>query len=60
MQMIKTHMKCLSMPKGTTEVKIVEKDWGIERCYVSPDGEEICTPAPFFTNNRKLNWSYLS
>ena len=44
------------LPKGATEVKIIEKNWGIERCYISPDGDEVCTPAPFFTNNRNLNW----
>ena len=57
MQMIRARMTCPPMPKGATEVKIVERDWGIERCYVSPEGEQICTPAPFLTNNRKLKWS---
>ena len=55
--MIRARMTCPPMPTGATEVKIIERDWGIERCYVSPEGEQICTPAPFFTNNRKLNWS---
>ena len=50
-------MTTLPLNKGTTEVKIVEKSWGIERCYISPDGEEVCTPAPFYTNNRNLDWS---
>ena len=36
-----------TMPKGITEVKIVEREWGIERCYKSPGGPEVCTPAPF-------------
>ena len=57
MDMIKAHMISPALPKGATGVKIVERCWGIERCYISADGEEICTPAPFFTNNRNLDWS---
>ena len=26
---------------GTKEVKIVEKEWGIERCFKSRDGKEV-------------------
>ena len=43
--------------KGSTEVKIVERSWGIERCYLTFDGEKVCTPAPFVTNHRNLNWN---
>ena len=43
--------------KGPTEVKIIERSWGIERCYVTPDGEKVCTPAPFSTNHRNLDWT---
>jgi len=43
--------------KGSTQVKIIERSWGIERCYVTPDGEKVCTPAPFSTNHRNLDWS---
>ena len=46
------------LQKGLTEVKIIEKSWGIERCYVSPDGEKVCTPAPFLTNHRNLDWTF--
>ena len=45
------------LPKFSTEVKIIERSWGIERCYVTPDGEKVCTPAPFSTNHRNLDWS---
>ena len=45
------------LPKGSTEVKIIERSWGIERCYVTPDGEKVCTPAPFLTNHRNLDWT---
>tara|TARA_B100000700_G_scaffold254811_1_gene287229 strand:+ start:5739 stop:5915 length:177 start_codon:yes stop_codon:yes gene_type:complete len=45
------------LPKGFTEVKIIERSWGIERCYVTPDGEKVCTPAPFLTNHRNLDWN---
>ena len=43
--------------KGCTEVKIIERSWGIERCYVTPDGDKVCTPAPFSTNHRNLDWT---
>ena len=36
-----------SLPKGATEVKIVEREWGIEKCYKSCDGIEQCIPAVF-------------
>tara|TARA_Y100001968_G_scaffold201065_1_gene184613 strand:+ start:548 stop:730 length:183 start_codon:yes stop_codon:yes gene_type:complete len=42
--------------KGTTEVKIIERSWGIERCYLTPDGDKVCTPATFSTNHRNLDW----
>ena len=45
------------MPKMATEMKIIERSWGIERCYVTPDGEKVCTPAPFLTNHRNLEWN---
>ncbi len=45
------------LPKGSTEMKIIERNWGIERCYVTPDGEKVCTPSPFSTNRRNLDWN---
>ena len=48
------------LPKCSTEVKIIERSWGIERCYVTPDGEKVCTPAPFLTNHRNLDWTCLA
>ena len=54
MNKIKTTSNPLA--QGGTEMKIIERGWGIERCYISPDGEQICTPAPFSTNNRNINW----
>ena len=36
------------LPEGVTKVKIVEREWGIERCYISSKGIEICTPAPYY------------
>jgi len=58
MKMIRTQVEVLPLLKGSTEVKIIERSWGIERCYVTPDGETICTPAPFSTNHRNLDWTY--
>ena len=57
MKMIRTQVEVLPLLKGSTEVKIIERSWGIERCYVTPDGEKICTPAPFSTNHRNLDWT---
>tara|TARA_Y100001968_G_scaffold294657_1_gene301394 strand:+ start:955 stop:1122 length:168 start_codon:yes stop_codon:yes gene_type:complete len=54
MNKIKTKSHPLALNR--TEMKIIERGWGIERCYISPDGEQICTPAPFSTNNRNINW----
>ena len=33
-----------SIPKGICEVKIVEREWGIERVYRSREGQEHCIP----------------
>ena len=55
--MIRAQIAAPPLSKGSTEVKIIERSWGIERCYVTPDGEKVCTPAPFLTNHRKLNWT---
>ena len=38
-----------SLPRTTSEVKIVEREWGIERCFKSRDGKEHCVPAAFDT-----------
>ena len=46
--------------QGSTEVKIIERSWGIERCYLTSDGDEVCTPAPFSTNHRNLDWTCLA
>ena len=35
------------LPKNTVRVTIRERDWGIERCYTTSDGAEICTPAAY-------------
>jgi len=36
-----------TMPRGITEVKIVEREWGIERCFKTRDGQDYCIPASF-------------
>ena len=46
--------------KGSTAMKIIERSWGIERCYITSDGEKVCTPAPFSTNHRKLDWTFFA
>tara|TARA_B100001250_G_C19797308_1_gene789380 strand:- start:1797 stop:1973 length:177 start_codon:yes stop_codon:yes gene_type:complete len=54
--MIRAQISVQPFPQGSTAVKIIERSWGIERCYLTPDGEKICTPAPFLTNHRNLDW----
>ena len=58
--MTRTRISSPSLLKRSTEVKIIERSWGIERCYVTPDGVKVCTPAPFLTNRRNLDWKILS
>ena len=55
--MKRTKSAATALLAGSTEVKIIERSWGIERCYVTPDGEKVCTPAPFLTNHRNLDWT---
>jgi len=45
--MDRAHMVSLPLPKSAVEIKIVEREWGFERSYKTPDGPVICTPAPF-------------
>ena len=33
------------LPEGTCEIKVIEREWGIERVYKSPDGKEHFIPA---------------
>ncbi len=47
LRMERAHLIAPALSKGTVEVKIVEREWGIERCYKSRDGKEHCTPASF-------------
>ena len=55
--MTRAQIEAPLFPQGSTEVKIIERSWGIERCYLTSDGEKVCTPAPFLTNHRNLDWS---
>ena len=55
--MIRVKINAPPLTKGSTAVKIIERSWGIERCYVTPDGEKVCTPAPFSNNHRNLDWT---
>jgi len=55
--MIRAQIAAPPLSKGSTEVKIIERSWGIERCYLTPDGHKVCTPAPFLTNHRNLDWT---
>ncbi len=41
-------MASLPIPKGAVEIKIIARDWGIERSCKTLNGPEIFTPAPFY------------
>ena len=51
--MQRARMISIPIPKGI-KTNIRQRDWGIERSYTSPIGNEICTPAPF-DNSIKIN-----
>ena len=55
--MKKAQFNVPALTQGLTKVKIIERGWGIERCYITPDGDKVCTPAPFLTNHRNLDWN---
>ena len=48
--MDRARMASLPIPKGAIEIKISERDWGIERSYKTKKGTEICTPATFYSS----------
>ena len=58
--MTRAQIEAPLFPQGSTEVKIIERSWGIERCYLTSDGEMVCTPAPFLTNHRNLDWTFMA
>ena len=45
-RMQRARMISIPLPKGT-QVNLRRRDWGIERAYTTPEGNEICTPAPY-------------
>ena len=45
-------MIAMPLPKGT-KTNLRQRDWGIERSYTTPIGNEICTPAPFEKSTKK-------
>ena len=51
--MQRTRMISIPLKKGT-KTKLQLRDWGIERSYITPSGNEICTPAPF-EGSTKIN-----
>ena len=51
-----TQIPSSRLPNGSIEMKIVEREWGIERCYISPSGEEICSSIPLSA----YSWPFLA
>ena len=45
-RMQRARMISIPLPKGT-QSNLRIRDWGIERSYITPKGNEICTPAPY-------------
>ena len=41
------------LPKGT-KVTLRRRDWGMERSHETTRGNEICTAAPYETNERSI------
>ena len=52
-KMQRARMISIPLPKGT-QSNLRRRDWGIERSYISPSGNEICTPA-LYEKSSKLN-----
>ncbi len=49
-------MVSIPLVKGTI-ARLQNREWGIERSHITPEGNEICTPAPFeglIERNRKF------
>ena len=58
--MQRARMVSIPLAKGT-KTSLQQRDWGIERSYISPGGNEICTPAPFEgSKERKRKFKVLS
>ena len=51
--MQRARMASMPLPKGT-QTKLQRRDWGIERSYKTPIGNEICTAAPY-EQSTKIN-----
>ena len=45
--MDRAHIVSPPLPKNATEIRTIQREWGIERSYKTPNGPEICTSAPF-------------
>ncbi len=45
-RMQRARMISIPLPKGTKS-NLRRRDWGIERSYTMPIGNDICTPAPY-------------
>ena len=46
-------MISIPLPKGT-KTNLRQRNWGMERSYKTPEGNEICTPA-LFESSTKIN-----
>ena len=52
-KMQRARMISIPLTKGT-KTNLRTRCWGIERSHITPEGNEICTPAPF-DNSTRIN-----
>ena len=50
--MDRARIASLPIPKEATEIKITQRDWGIQRSYKTINGAEICNSIPFNLSNK--------
>jgi len=53
-KMQRARMISTPLPRDATEVRLTQKEWGIERSYKTPNGNEISTATVFFYSNITL------
>ncbi len=52
-KMNRARMASEPLPKDVISVKLIARNWGIERYYMNSKGIEICSPAPFLCNENR-------
>ena len=50
--MDRARIASLPIPQEAIEIKITQRDWGIQRAYKTANGAEICNSIPFNLSNK--------